>query len=216
MDGMTQRRRCAHCASDIKISHKRKGARFCSDAHRIAYHRNRSLAQGELERLNLNRFEAALLIDSGVPWHPAKHVERWPRPWWHAEQQTAAERARQEREWVTAIRKAAYRLAARGLVRIGRQRQDRAMEKNRRIIIERTEIGSQLLAKRHNELHAIAERVGEAVACKPEDIAWRNGPSYEEDVAARAAQYEQWERERLEKYEAERAQEAQEEAREVT
>ena len=156
-------------------------------------HRNRSLAPGELDRLNLNRFEAGLLIDAAVPWHPAKHVGRlWS--WDSPERKAAMERARQEQAWWTPIRKAAYRLAARGLVRIGHQRQD-FMRKYPRIIIERTELGSQFLARRHNELHVNAQHVGEAATCDREEIAWRT-ETYEQRVAADVAMHERWERER--------------------
>jgi hypothetical protein len=122
--------------------------------------------------VRLNRTEAGLLIDAAVPWvvhqagrdpgaHPvwtyAMHgktpppelIERW-RVWYR-------EQARAKR-----VQRAWLRLAALGLVRVGRGHGDG----HPLTVIERTDAGTALLARRGNELGAIAERENGAPVSK--------------------------------------------------
>jgi hypothetical protein len=160
-------RRCLRCKRAIPSS-KRQGTRFCKQSCRINHH----IATHPAKLVDLNAVEAGLLIDAALPWHPtlgdppvtdqgqrilARFVVNTCRP---GDPPPQIPRPEAERI-VDRARKAARRLAALGLVRIGML--------GRRTVIERTEAGAELLARRHNELYAKAEHVGEAVPTKEEN-----------------------------------------------
>ena len=109
----------------------------------------------------LSAIEAGILIDAAAPWVPYQ-VDRWPaigHPLWFffARSKTvppeliAAWRAwNRSQARAKRVQRAWRRLAALGLVRVGKAGSQTA--------IERTASGAALLSRRHNELHAIAER----------------------------------------------------------
>jgi hypothetical protein len=94
----------------------------------------------------LNRIEAGLLIDASAPWLT----------------DVGSRRAKQ-------VQMAWRRLAVLGLVRAGRLAGSYG-----RTAIERTDTGTALLARRHNELHALAER-GNGEPAGPGIVFWRQG-----------------------------------------
>jgi hypothetical protein len=122
-------RTCAHCGAPIPDT-MRRGTRFCGLACRVSA-RIKTRMSASLAEAPLNRTEAGLLIDAGVPW--ATYVGDEYRA----------------KKGQMALR----RLAALGLIRVGR-----LVGSYGKTVIERTEAGSALLAHRHNELGAIAER----------------------------------------------------------
>jgi hypothetical protein len=158
-------RLCLYCNGPIPSS-KRKGTRYCRKSHRINHHKGTHPAK----LVDLNPVEAALLIDSAVPWHPTlgeppetdQGKRMLVRFVVNTFRDTPLQIPRPEAERVVdRARKAARRLVALGLVRAGML--------GRRMVIERTEVGTALLVRRHNELHAKAEHVGEAVLAREED-----------------------------------------------
>ena len=171
MEGMC----CERCGREIPDT-KRRGTKFCRDRCRVAYHLSQPVDQVTVEDLDirLSPIEAGLLIDAAVPWIPNllvgprqsqvlyNHENKLGRKPTGAEWEEARSTDRSNDARTLKVRKAARRLIALGLARGGMA--------GRRMVIERTEIGSVLLARRHNELHAIAEHVGEAA---PEFVWWQ-------------------------------------------
>jgi hypothetical protein len=117
-----------------------------------------------LSAVRLNAIEAGLLLNASVPWIP--NLAHQPRSsvlanHWHklkrrSDAETRAEAHRLDTEAerkASRVRKAARRLIALGLVRGGMY--------GPRMVIERTDSGNALVDRRHNELHASAEHVGE-------------------------------------------------------
>ncbi len=118
----------------------------------------------------LSSIEAGLLLDASEAWYPMVGSSDggvyWPGVWGmchltppspeeRQERQAAYERDRATRAKRMRIRRAFIRLTALGLLEIG-------YGKSRRPVVKRTELGAAVVARRHNELHAIAERVGTA------------------------------------------------------
>jgi hypothetical protein len=156
---MTASRTCAHCGAPIPDS-MRRGTRFCKASCRVNHHIKTKPAPTLSDDVNLNAAEAGLLIDAAAPWLP--YVARgWPMP---GRDQGRAKRV--QRAW--------RRLAALGLVRVGKAR-GLALT-----AIERTDAGAALLARRHNELHAMAERgngrpLSDLLLDRPRSVFWRDG-----------------------------------------
>ena len=174
-------RTCDHCYAPIPAT-KRQGARFCKPACRVNHHVKTRPAPTLTDDVHLSPVEAGLLIDSAAPFAPrgagrrpafrhplygslmhGKEPTQEAIDAWRAHCQAEARAKRVQRAWL--------RLAALSLVRVGKLGQ--------RTVIERTAAGSALLHRRHNELHAGAEReCGRLVSempYRPLVVYWRGG-----------------------------------------
>jgi hypothetical protein len=168
-------RLCQRCGGDIPDT-MRRGTRFCRPACRVAHHAAQPVKAADTD-VRLSPIEAGLLLDSAVPWfpNPPRHsgmavlynfertlgLKRGPSWCEMADKARSIDREAGLRE--KKARKAAGRLIALGLARGGMR--------GRRMVIERTEAGTAVVERRHNELHATAEHVGEAVS-GPEFMWW--------------------------------------------
>ena len=169
---------CTHCGDSIPDT-KRAGTRFCKPACRINHHVKNRPEPTLTDDVVLNAAEAELLIDAAEPWglYVASRKPEIGHPVWgfaaHGKPVSpksvaawSAYRARQAR--AKRVQRAWRRLAALGLVRVGRLHPSYG-----RTVIERTDTGTALLGRRHNKLHAIAEHGnGEPVAGM---VLWRGG-----------------------------------------
>jgi hypothetical protein len=177
-------RYCAHCGRPIPEG-KRASARFCKPACRVNHHVANKPRPTLTDEVRLNRTEAGLLIDSAAPWavnvagsgpddrHPLSYMRTGGKPpqgaivAWLAHVRSEARAKRVQRAW--------RRLAALGLVRVGSTYGSGYSA----TIIERTDTGGALLARRHNELGAIAERgngrPAAEVAFGTRLVFWRDG-----------------------------------------
>jgi hypothetical protein len=156
-------RTCAHCGDPIPDG-KRASARFCKASCRVNHHVASRPLPVLTDDVRLNRTEAGLLFDAAEPWavHEAGRTPDQPHPVWGswAHGRTPTPGAIEAwREWcgrqarAKRAQRAWRRLAALGLVRVGRLARSYGQT-----VIERTEVGTALLTRRHNELGAIAER----------------------------------------------------------
>jgi len=154
-------RTCAHCGDPIPDAMK-STARFCKASCRVNHHVANRPPPVLTDDVHLNRTEAGLLLDAEGPWavhhagrggaHPiwsyVAHGKTPPQEVidkWRAHCASEARAKRVQRAW--------RRLAALGLVRVGRLHGTYGQT-----VIERTDAGTALLGRRHNELGAIAER----------------------------------------------------------
>ena len=185
-DGKVGDRLCLNCCRAVPNDVARRGGRFgkpsCRVNHHIKTHPPQPVSPDKLGDVRRNPVECGLLIDSGTPWYPALgdgtphskamridvKAHEWQKDMsavlkyelthfpptddeWR-EARAADDKLRSE---TMRARKAARRLVALGLARAGMT--------GRRMVIERTSLGTQVLERQHNYITAHAQRVGEAV-----------------------------------------------------
>jgi hypothetical protein len=158
----------------------RRGTRFCRPACRVNHHLKTRPAPRLTDDVRLSHVEAGLLIDAAAPWFPggsgSRPSSRHPF-WYSANGKTPAPEAIEEwrrynRDVARArrVQRAWRRLVALGLVRVGKS--------GTQTVIERTPIGSALLKRRHNELHATAERgCGRLASQSAAELVWWRQPA---------------------------------------
>jgi hypothetical protein len=173
-------RLCAHCNQPIPDA-KRQGTRFCKASCRVNRHiatkSPATLAANQLRDVQLSPEAAGLLLASSVPWYPYLPSRPRSQQDFYRHPPSSEERIKAVDQWRQAerfrqaaakrLQRTTQRLAALGLLRIGKP-----LDRNR-IVIECTKLGLRLVKMRHNELPAIANRIGWPVQAEyREFICW--------------------------------------------